>query len=131
MRPIAFSTGALAYPDFRKALQMLRGIGVEVLELSALREAELAPLMAAIDTLGLSQFRYVSIHAPSFYRQENEPEIVNSLRAPAGRGWPIVVHPDAIYGTQYTITRCGAHSARIYALRTWTTASPSDVRQKR
>jgi hypothetical protein len=97
MRPTGFSTGALAYADFRKAMQILSGTGIEVLELSALREAELAPLLAALDTLDLSQFTYVSIHAPSHFRRESEGEIVGSLLPVAERNWPIVVHPDAIF----------------------------------
>jgi hypothetical protein len=97
MRPIGFSTGALAYADFRKALQILSGTGIEALELSALREAELAPLLAAVDTLDLSQFRYISIHAPSLFRREREQDIVESLLPMAHRNWPIVVHPDAIF----------------------------------
>lgn len=97
MRPIGFSTGALAFADFRKALRILNCTGIEVLELSALREAELAPLLAALDTLDLSQFKYISIHAPSRFRQENEGNIVESLLPVAQRNWPIVVHPDAIF----------------------------------
>jgi hypothetical protein len=96
MRPIGFSTGALAYADFREALAILRGTGVEVLELSALREAELDPLLAALGSLDLSQFRYISLHAPSSFCREAEEHIVGSLYAVADRGWPIVVHPDAI-----------------------------------
>ena len=97
MRPIGFSTGALAYSDFRKALGILRCTGIEVLELSALRDIELMPLMTAIDTLDLSQFKYISVHAPSLYRREEEPHIVDALLGLSERGWPIIVHPDAIH----------------------------------
>jgi hypothetical protein len=97
MRPIGFSTGALAYSDFRKALGILRCTGIEVLELSALRDIELMPLMTAIDTLDLSQFKYISLHAPSLYRREEEPHIVDALLGLSERGWPIIVHPDAIH----------------------------------
>jgi hypothetical protein len=97
MRPIGFSTGALAYSDFRKALRILRSTGVEVLELSALRDVELTPLVAAVDTLDLSQFKYVSFHAPSLFRREEESDIVAALLGLSQRGWPIVVHPDAIH----------------------------------
>jgi hypothetical protein len=97
MRPIGFSTGALAYADFRKALRLLSGTDIEVLELSALREAELAPLMASIDTLDLSQFGYVSVHAPSRFCRESERDIVDALLSLSKKGWPIVVHPDAIF----------------------------------
>jgi len=96
MRRIGFSTGALAYADFRKALQILSLTNIEVVELSALREAELAPLAAAIDALDLSQFKYVSIHAPSRFDPGNERQIVETLLAFSRRGWPVVVHPDTI-----------------------------------
>lgn len=96
MRPIGFSTGALAFSDFRKALAMLRNTDVQVVELSALREAELQPLLAAIGTLDLSQFTYISVHAPSAFRPEAEPIIIEALSEVSQRGWPIIVHPDAI-----------------------------------
>jgi hypothetical protein len=97
MRPIGFSTGALAHGDFRRALEMLSGTGIEVVELSALRDVELMPLMTAIGELDLSQFKYISVHAPSLFRREQEPEIVNPLSRMSERGWPVIVHPDAIY----------------------------------
>ena len=65
MRPVGFSTGALAYGDFRAALRMLDQKNVQALELSALRQNELVPLLQALPSLDLSGFRYVSIHAPS------------------------------------------------------------------
>jgi len=40
--------------------------------------------------------RYVSIHAPSKIEQENEALVAKRLRGLLTRGWPIVVHPDAI-----------------------------------
>jgi hypothetical protein len=97
MRPMGFSTGALAHSDFRKALGILRFTGIEVLELSALRDVELIPLVTAIDTLDLSQFKYVSVHAPSMFRREQESDLVVALRGLSERGWPIIVHPDAIH----------------------------------
>jgi hypothetical protein len=45
MRPIGFSTGALAYEDFRRGLILTRAAGCHVIELSALRQAELFPLL--------------------------------------------------------------------------------------
>jgi hypothetical protein len=97
MRPIGFSTGALAYADFRKGLAILRGTEVRAVELSALRESELLPLVGTIDTLDLSQYEYISLHAPSFFQREQESAIVDVLTTIAERGWPIIVHPDAIY----------------------------------
>ena len=97
MRPIGYSTGALAYADFRLGLRMLRNKSLATVELSALREPELAPLVSAIDSLDLSQFTYVSVHAPSKYEPSNEKEIIYLLKNVAQRGWPIILHPNAIH----------------------------------
>ena len=97
MRAIGFSTGALAYSDFKKALDMLRGTTIDVLELSALREVELRPLVAALDTLDLSQFNYISVHAPSLFPPEHEPHIIDFLETVVERGWPVILHPDTIH----------------------------------
>src|SRR5579862_5870243 len=96
MRPIGFSTGALAYADFRQGLAMVNNKGLGSVELSALRQNELVPLLNALPTLDLSGFEYVSIHAPSQFEPTWERDLCNRLRAEAWRGWPIVVHPDAI-----------------------------------
>ena len=45
MRQIGFSTGALARGDFRYALDILADQGIHAVELSALRESELDPLL--------------------------------------------------------------------------------------
>lgn len=98
MRKIGFSTGALALADFRRALSMLAGApSVRVVEISALREPELEPLVRALPDLDLHQFSYVAVHAPSGVTPHNEPRILDLLAAVADRGWPIVVHPDAIH----------------------------------
>jgi len=96
MRPIGFSTGALAYGEFRHGLAVLRGKHTVTIELSALREKELAPLVNSLDSLDLSAYTYISVHAPSKFEKEREPEIVSLLSAVASRGWRIVLHPDAI-----------------------------------
>ena len=96
MRPIGFSTGALAYADFRRGLGMVSNKGLDSIELSALRQNELAPLLDALPTLDLSGFEYVSIHAPSQYAPAWEEELCARLHAEAWRRWPVVVHPDAI-----------------------------------
>jgi len=57
MRLVGFSTGALAFADFRRGLQMLRETGAKAVELSALRAAELDPLMESLDDLDLTSFR--------------------------------------------------------------------------
>jgi hypothetical protein len=96
MRPIGFSTGALALGDFESALQMLRGRPIAVVELSALREPELAPLAMRAPDLNLEQFQYVAVHAPSRIEPGHEAAIVEQLRGLAAHNWPVVVHPDAI-----------------------------------
>jgi hypothetical protein len=96
MRRIGFSTGALALGDFPRALEMLRGKAAEIVELSALRQPELPVLLRALDHLNVTQFSYVAIHAPSKIEPGSERETVESLGTVSDRGWPIVIHPDAI-----------------------------------
>lgn len=97
MRPIGFSTGALALGDFRRALSMMDGVDLPAIELSALRTSELAPLLDALAGLDLSRFRYVSVHAPSRFDAADEPAIAEALATLIPRGWPIVLHPDTIH----------------------------------
>lgn len=97
MKYIGFSTGALAYSDFRKAIDTLSNTYVNAIELSALRRHELDPLVAAINDLDLTQFKYISVHAPSRYDADDERNVVTLLETFANKNWPIVLHPDAIY----------------------------------
>jgi hypothetical protein len=96
MRPIGFSTGALAYADFQYGLEMVRQHRLHVVELSALRQNELIPMLDAIPHLDLARFTYVSIHAPSYFEPEWEAVLWRRLRDGVRAGWPIVVHPDTI-----------------------------------
>jgi len=97
MRPIGFSTGALALGDFRLALKMMSGKKVNAVELSALRQEELAPLVEHLDQLDLSRFQYVSFHAPSAMEASYETTALELLQRVARREWPIIVHPDAMH----------------------------------
>ncbi|MGV3722758.1 MAG: hypothetical protein ACO1SX_17785 [Actinomycetota bacterium] len=97
MRLCGYSTGALAYGDFRRALRMLRGTRADAVELSALRLDELEPLVEASKTLDLSQFRHISVHAPSQFPAAAEPEVVRQLTKCTRRGWPVIAHPDALH----------------------------------
>lgn len=96
MRPMGLSTGALAKGNFRAALLMLQQIETTVVELSALRQAELPGLLDTLDQLDLSQFTYVSVHAPSSIQSGTEEEFTNQLARLKKTDWPIVVHPDTI-----------------------------------
>ena len=63
MRSIGFSTELWHWEIFRSALAMLRNKPeVDAVELSALREQELIPLIAALPSLDLRHFRHVSFH---------------------------------------------------------------------
>ncbi len=96
MRPIGFSTGAVALADFREGLRLTREAGCAAVELSALRETELDPLLDSLGDLDLASFGYVSIHAPSQFRPGGEARARARLAQHAWRGWPIVLHPDSI-----------------------------------
>lgn len=96
MRHIGFSTGALALGDFRRALLLLRGRHCPAVELSALRDVELPGLMAALDGLDIASYQYVSVHAPSKFRTMKESAIATALLPCIDRGWPVILHPDAI-----------------------------------
>jgi hypothetical protein len=106
MRSVGFSTGALARSDFRRALQMLAGKEVSAVELSALRQDELVPLVKHIGHLDLTPFEYVSFHAPSAMEHSFEPQALELLEQVASRGWLIIVHPDAMH-TRSEWTRLG------------------------
>jgi hypothetical protein len=97
MRSIGFSTGALARNDFRKALRMLSGKAVSAIELSALRQDELAPLVEQLDSLDLDRFEYKAFHAPSAMDASFEALAIKLLEQVVIRGWPIIVHPDAMH----------------------------------
>jgi len=96
MRPIGFSTGALALGDFRAALDMLAHVPRAAVELSALRDHELPPLMDALPMLGLEKFDYVSVHVPSKFKALTETEVSKLLRPCIDLDIPIVIHPDVV-----------------------------------
>lgn len=97
MRPIGFSTGALAKGDFRRGLALQRPYQPRVcaVELSALRDHELPLLLEAAGALELSGFDYVSVHAPSKLGGLSERDLFESLQALPPQ-WPIVAHPEIL-----------------------------------
>lgn len=97
MRRIGFSTGAIARGDFKTALAILRQHELAVVELSALRVDELAPLVAALPSLDLERFSFVSIHAPSRFGRDSEQAVVDQLSVFVRAGFPVIVHPDVIF----------------------------------
>jgi hypothetical protein len=100
MRLFGYSTGAIALGDFARALDVLSKYNFDAVELSALRISEVEPLINALPDLDLSRYKYVSFHAPSSFTEGEEEHLVWLLsKLPAD--WPIVLHPDAIYSSQY------------------------------
>jgi len=97
MRLIGFSTGALTREDFRAALGILDRKKVRAVELSALRQHELLPLIRELDNLDLHRFEYISFHAPSVMDRNFELTAIKALDQVAERNWPIILHPDAIH----------------------------------
>ena len=100
MTPIGFSTGTLALGDFRLGLQQLYGKQAMAVELSALRDMELEPLVGSLADLDLSQFAYVSVHGPSQFISLTEKQVVDLLSDVFRKKWPVVVHPDVIQDWQ-------------------------------
>ncbi|MEX1367967.1 MAG: hypothetical protein AB1Z98_32860, partial [Nannocystaceae bacterium] len=97
MRPIGFSTGALAKGDLRRGLDLQRPLSrVKAIELSALRDHELPALLELVPTLDLRGFDYVSVHAPSKLVQLSEQQTYEAL-ATLPPAWPIVVHPCIVH----------------------------------
>jgi hypothetical protein len=100
MRPIGFSTGALARGDFRRALSLLGDRPPDAIELSALRDHELASLMSALKAENVGAgFAYRSVHVPSKFKALSEREVSSLLRPCIDLGIPIILHPDAITET--------------------------------
>ena len=100
MRPIGFSTGAVARGDFATALSRLHRDTVKVVELSALRLEELSPLVQALPKLDLRGFEFVSFHAPSRFSPADEAHVLELLRCVVDRSIPVVVHPNVIFNSE-------------------------------
>jgi hypothetical protein len=95
---IGFSTGSIAMGNLHHGVSIATHQRTKAVELSALREEELEPLLEFLDGAQdeLSCFEYISVHAPSRRCRLSEVELVEKLRKVADRGWPIIVHPDVI-----------------------------------
>lgn len=94
---VGFSTGALAFGDFARALKLLEPTRANAVELSALRCVELPLLLDALPSSLQKlhkRYRYISLHAPTDFR--DEPSLVRQLAYVADVGMNIIVHPDTI-----------------------------------
>jgi hypothetical protein len=98
MRLIGFSTGAIAFGDFHRALRILgQHPNLECVELSALRITEAFPLIEALPSLELARYKYISFHAPSRFSEGDEPWLADLLYDKVPTSWPIILHPDTIH----------------------------------
>lgn len=96
MKPIGFSTGALAKGDFATGLALQRSVSrIDAVELSALRDHELPSLVDAVPNLDLSAFDYVSFHAPSKLQTLDEKAVFELLLG-LPESWPVIVHPELL-----------------------------------
>src|SRR5471030_377760 len=96
MRPIGFSTGALAKGDFEAGVALQHDLSLfSAIELSALREHELPVLVDAVRTLDMTSFAYVSFHAPSRLLDMQEETLFEMLNG-LPESWPIIMHPEVI-----------------------------------
>ncbi len=95
---VGFSTGSIALDNVQRGLDVATHRRTNAVELSALREDELDPLLQSLDRLrsNLESFEYISFHAPSKRERMTEAEFVGKLQQVADRGWAIIVHPDVI-----------------------------------
>jgi hypothetical protein len=117
--------GALARSDYHRALQMLANKPVNAVELSALRQDELQPLVEHLDNLDLGKFSHKAFHASSSMDPSFEPLAIKLLeQSPRGDGRSLFIP------MQCTRLRRGPTSVIFFALRIWTNESPS-VRQLR
>lgn len=98
MPSFGFSTGALFKGDFLAGIAASRALGLDVIELSALRFRELQPLADFALNEALDGFRHVSVHAPTDFAPQQEETVVHLLlRIARERRWPVVVHPDCLH----------------------------------
>lgn len=96
MRPIGFSTGALAKGDFARGLDLQRGSDrIHAVELSAIRDHELSALVNELPSLDVEAFAYVSFHAPSRLQTLDETSVFELLLQ-LPEAWPVIVHPEIL-----------------------------------
>lgn len=65
-------------------------------------------MVESLDELPLDSFNYISFHAPSSFKKDEEEQVIELLQPVFQRGWNIVVHPDVIYTPHYW-ARFGEH----------------------
>jgi hypothetical protein len=120
MRPIGFSTGALAKADFRRALDTIREHRIDVVEFSALRLEELAPLLDFLCNLPAATFSFASVHAPSRFPPDAERSVVTQVT----KAVELDTRSSYIL-TSFTRRLSGVPQAANWWSKTWTKGSQS------
>lgn len=102
MRPVGFSTGALYPGDVAKAIKLLNKTSATALEVSLLKVRELEGIEDVLDDADLSQFQYLSFHAPIDCTPENVEAVadrLSDLTAVYHEFAHVVVHPGLLAQT--------------------------------
>lgn len=96
--PVGASTGYMEglRDDWDAQVEEASRVSVFAVELSALSEKQLFPLMRWLASNPSLPFRYLSIHGPSKDREMREGALAGELGALAERVNAIVMHPDTI-----------------------------------
>lgn len=94
-RFIGFSSGVLLPKDIYSIVKELSTVS-SAIELSTIRYKEFANTLDAIPKLDLDTFKYISLHAPTNIKEEDERWAVAQL-VQRTSNFPIVMHPDSIF----------------------------------
>jgi hypothetical protein len=95
---IGLSTGSLAGSDLWRGLELALSVPCQAIELSALREAELDPLLTGLDRIdsAVAGLASVAVHVPSRFEELCEARLVRQLHPIVERDWLAIVHPNII-----------------------------------
>jgi hypothetical protein len=96
MNRIGVSTGAIAKGDYLRALHILDEMNISTIEISALRERELIPLVNSLEGISTEKYKKICFHTPGKLENLTEIQLLNVLEPVIDKGWPIIAHPDII-----------------------------------
>lgn len=94
---VGFSTGALGKGDYISALNWLYKTDTCAVEISALRIDEFKKIVSGMDKINVKKFSYISFHMPSYFREDEEDDVLENIKIISKKNWNIVVHPDVIF----------------------------------
>lgn len=96
--PYGVSTGFMwdQRGDWKEQVSLASRFSSSAVELSALSEDEVEPLLSFLENGASLPFRFQSVHGPAKNRVLEEPELVDLLRAFDGLCDGVVMHPDTM-----------------------------------